>query len=328
MHDIIMNIGLNELSKINLKPTTLEEALVVIAQMADIIIKLGKTIEDLTERLNLNSNNSSKPPSSNLKNNKKHTGKGKKSGKKQGAKFGHKGTYRELLPPEKVDQFITCVPPEHCDCGGVIQLNNSNFQKHQVYEIPQSHYTVTEYQVFSGTCSCCNKKHHGQLPTSVTFKMFGAKTYALLTILTSKYRLSKRLAKKLIAELFALPMSIGSVSNIESRVSQAISEPYQEVQAALKNEPIVHIDETGCKQSNKNGWLWVLTTTKLTLFLLSHSRGRKIAKELIGKYQGKIIISDRYSSYNYISDQNRQICWAHLKRDLKRISERGAVQVN
>jgi hypothetical protein len=34
-----MNVGLNELSKINLKPTTLEEALVVIAQMAEIIIK-------------------------------------------------------------------------------------------------------------------------------------------------------------------------------------------------------------------------------------------------------------------------------------------------
>lgn len=142
-----MNIGLNELSKINLKPTTLEEALVVIAQMAEIIIRLGKTIEDLTERLNLNSNNSSKPPSTNLKNNKKHTGKGK-SGKKRGAQPGHKGKHRELLPPEKVDQFITCVPPEHCDCGGIIQLNNSNFQKHQVYEIPQPHYTGLSIRFF------------------------------------------------------------------------------------------------------------------------------------------------------------------------------------
>lgn len=80
-----MNIRLNKLSKINLKPTTLEEALVVIAQTADIIIRLGKTIEDLTERLNLNSNNSSKPPSTNLKNDKKQIDKGKKSGKKQRA---------------------------------------------------------------------------------------------------------------------------------------------------------------------------------------------------------------------------------------------------
>ena len=315
-----MSIGLNELSKINLKPTTLEEALVVINQLAAIIVKLDKTIEDLTEKLNLNSDNSSKPPSTSFNKKSKHKGKGK-SGKKRGAQPGHKGTYRELLPPEKVDQFITCLPPEHCDCGGTIQVNN-NFQKHQVYEIPQPHYIVTEYQIFSGTCSCCNKKHTGQLPIGVTFKMFGAKTYALLAVLTSKYRLSKMLAKKLLAELFSLPISVGSVSNVEARVSQAISAPYQEVQDALKNESIVHVDETGCKQSNKNGWLWVLTTFKVTLFLLSHSRGRKIAKELIGKYHDKVIISDRYSSYNYIPDRNRQICWAHLKRDLQRISER------
>ena len=87
----------------------------------------------LNSNLSANSNNSSKPPSTNLKNKKHHTGKGKKSGKKQEAQPGHKGTYRELLPPEKVDQFITCLPPENCDCGGTIQVNNSNFQKHQVY---------------------------------------------------------------------------------------------------------------------------------------------------------------------------------------------------
>ncbi len=66
MHDRFMSIGSNELSKINLKPTTLEVALVVINQLATIIVKLDKTIEDLTEKLNLNSNNSSKPPSTNF----------------------------------------------------------------------------------------------------------------------------------------------------------------------------------------------------------------------------------------------------------------------
>ena len=113
---------------------------------------------------------------------------------------------------------------------------------------------MTEYQIFSGICSCCSKKHTGQLPIGVIFKMFGAKTYVLLAILTSKYRLSKMLAKKLLAELFSLPISAGSVSNIEARINQAISASYQEVQYVLKNEPIVHVDETGCRQSNKNGW--------------------------------------------------------------------------
>ena len=317
-----MGIGLNELSKINLKPAKLEESLVVTEQLAGIIIKLDQIIDDLIERLNLNSNNSSKPPSTNL--HKKPKSK-KNSGRQRGAQFGHKGKFRELLPPEQVDQFVTCLPLEHCECGGNVELNNKKFHRHQVYEIPQPHYITTEYQIFFGICSCCNKKHTGQLPAGVTFKMFGPKTYALLSLLTSRYRLSKMLAKKLLAEIYSLPISVGSVSNIEGRVSLAITEPYQEVADTLKKEPIVHIDETGCKQSNKNGWLWVLTTFKLTLFLLSHSRGRKVAKELISQYQNRIIISDRYSSYNYIPDRNRQICWAHLKRDLQRIADRRGI---
>ncbi len=87
MHYESMSIGLNELSKINLKPTTLEEALVVINQLAAIIVKLDKTIEDLTEKLNLNSDNSSKPPSTSFNKKSKHKGKGK-SGKKRGAQPG------------------------------------------------------------------------------------------------------------------------------------------------------------------------------------------------------------------------------------------------
>ncbi len=82
MHYRFMSIGLNELSKINLKPTTLEEALVVINQLAAIVVKLDKAVEDLTEKLNLNSNNSSKPPSTSFK--KKLTNKGKSG------KHGHK----------------------------------------------------------------------------------------------------------------------------------------------------------------------------------------------------------------------------------------------
>jgi len=34
------------------------------------------------------------------------------------------------------------------------------------------------------------------------------------------------------------------------------------------------------------------------------------------------MITDRYGAYNYLLDKNHQICWAHLKRDFQKISER------
>ncbi len=116
-----MGSDLNELSKINLKPSTLEETLIIIAQMAEIIVKLdqiivslNEKITDLTEQLKLNSNNCSKPPSTDFK--KKTKDKKAKSGKRRGAQYGHKGSFRALLPPEEVYQFVTCLPLEFCTC--------------------------------------------------------------------------------------------------------------------------------------------------------------------------------------------------------------------
>jgi len=48
-------------------------------------------------------------------------------------------------------------------------------------------------------------------------------------------------------------------------------------------------------------------------------RGRQAAGKLLGKFCG-ILVSDRWSGYNIFSGI-RQICWAHLKRDFKAISE-------
>jgi transposase len=62
--------------------------------------------------------------------------------------------------------------------------------------------------------------------------------------------------------------------------------------------------------------------SKYTYFLLSKSRGNKVAKELIGNYQGRMIVTDRYAAYNYLPSESHQICWAHLKRDFQKIAER------
>ena len=35
--------------------------------------------------------------------------------------------------------------------------------------------------------------------------------------------------------------------------------------------------------------------------------------------------NDRYHSYNWVNVEQRQVCWAHLKRDFQKISERGGI---
>ncbi len=51
--------------------------------------------------------------------------------------------------------------------------------------------------------------------------------------------------------------------------------------------------------------------------MLCASRGMKAAEELLGFFAG-VLVTDRHVGYNdYPSDQ-RQLCWAHIIRNLER----------
>lgn len=121
----------------------------------------------------------------------------------------------------------------------------------------------------------------------------------MTTLLTSKYRLSKRLAKNWFHDVYAMPICIGSVSNIEHTVSMSLEPAHQEIANIIREEKIVNVDETGHRKSNKNGWCWITSTMKYTCFFLRRSRGKKVAKEIIEPLQDRIMITDRYGAYNY-----------------------------
>ena len=138
----------------------------------------------------------------------------------------------------------------------------------------------------------------------------------------SKYRLSKRLVTQLMKDVYGVPISLGSVSNAEERVSHSLEQIYVDIKTRLQQAPVVHVDETGYKQKNKSGWAWLLASSEFTLFHLNCSRGKKVAMRLLGNLLDKTVVSDRYAAYNFISPSRHQVCWAHLKRDFQKISER------
>lgn len=307
----------------NTKPATLEDSWALISKLTDVIATLTDEISKLKEQLNLNSNNSSLPPSKDLK--KKAKPKKVASGKKRGGQAGHSGHKRKLFPSSEADEIIKCVPQEQCDCGGKVSNIKLSSRK-QILEIPQPKYLLNEYQIYSGSCECCKTKIYGNLPEGIGNRYFGAKAHGLMSLLRSKYRLSKRQVQQLMQDLYSLPISLGSVSNAEARVSEAIKIAHEEVGAALQKCDLpTYVDETGFKQCNKSGWAWILANKDCTYFYLSNSRGKKIAKHLLSPILSKVnsmVISDRYPAYNFIPEDKHQVCWAHLKRDFQRISER------
>ncbi|MBM5785258.1 MAG: transposase [Cyanobacteria bacterium K_DeepCast_35m_m1_288] len=80
----------------------------------------------------------------------------------------------------------------------------------------------------------------------------------------------------------------------------------------------------GNNPTGKRGWLWVAMSPDVTVFLQGLSRSAAAATELLGHGFGRIVVSDRFSTYNHLPTQQRQLCWTHLIRDLTAISERSS----
>ena len=144
---------------------------------------------------------------------------------------------------------------------------------------------------------------------------------------------SRNAIESLIATLLGVEISRGSIGRLRQQVSEAIAEPVKQAQKYVTRQNIVNSDETSFAQGNRDGnnaqktkgWLWLLATKLVKVFSVVLSRSQKTFQELIGEDFKGTVISDRYSAYNVIDIEQRQLCWAHLKRDLTAIAERDGV---
>lgn len=151
--------------------------------------------------------------------------------------------------------------------------------------------------------------------------MLGPRALATIAFLTGKFNLSKRDVEELFCDYFGLPICLGTVCNAEQVVSDALKSPCEEVVAAIKNEPVVHADETGHRVAGKRAWMWLALSLTMAVFFARASRGKKVALEILGENFGGILISDRYRGYLWV--RRRQFCWAHLCRDFQKLVDFG-----
>ena len=182
---------------------------------------------------------------------------------------------------------------------------------------------VVEYRLHTLSCPACGTKTCAEVPAGVPQGAFGPRLQAMVSLLTGRYRLSKRDTAEVMEDFFQANISVGSICALEQRSGEAISGPVEEAREYVKGQPVVHMDETGWREANKKAWLWVAATSLVTVFLIRCSRGGKVAQEMLGETFSGILNSDRWSAYNWVPVFSRQLCWSHLLRDFQAFVERG-----
>jgi len=287
---------------------------------------LEQQVLELQAQLKQNSSNSSRPPSSDPPQAPQRPSK-PPTGRMPGGQPGHPGHSRTRLPPDRVEQVVHYWPSVCERCQGPLprarQDNDPESTWHQVAEVPLAPAVVTEHQAHGRHCPDCGHCTWSEIPADIRAHVFGPNLTALVAYLSVVCRGSKRIIEEFIETVFQIPLSLGTVANLEQETSAALSKPYQEAQQAVRAAAAKNTDETGWRQANQKRWLWLAATPTAACFKVCVGRGKAALSELLGEAIQGVVCSDRWSAYHSLDLAFRQLCWAHLKRDFQKWLDRG-----
>ena len=285
------------------------------------VAALSKQVEELTEKLSQNSRNSHLPPSSDPPGG--VSGKKAKGTRKRGGQGGHSGHKRDLLAPDKVNKIVDFFPAQ-CEgcCKPLPQTLDLLALRYQMTEVPPVEPHTTEYRRHAVTCLCCGHETRAAYDaTKIPASPFGPRLMAVIALLTGVYNVSRRRAVELLAHLTGVQISLGALSAVEARVSDAVEQPVAEAWQRVNGSAVKHTDGTGWLQAGVTLSLWTIASVIATVYKIVAHGSKEMLMPLYGALEG-ILVSDRASALNFWAMKRRQICWAHLLRKFVSFSER------
>jgi transposase len=297
-----------------------ERDAVIADLMSQLTAVLGRVAE-LEAQVKQNSGNSSKPPSSDAPYRKPFRA-NKPTGKKPGGQDGHEG---KTNTPFAADAVTTeAVVPTNCGhCGDDFVADAPNHGSPFVFqhiELPAMPPLVIEYQLHERCCASCGGVTRGRLPGDVGPSPYGPRLQALVVTWAIQFHLSRRQIQRLLLSLYGLTICTGTIQGIIERVAAACEPPVADLKAAIGKAPFANADETGHMHQGggakgKRHWLWVAVTLWGAVFAAATDRGQAGLELVLGKDFAGIVGCDRWRPYESVFGKNRQLCWAHLKRE-------------
>jgi transposase len=300
-----------------------------VRQLQTMVGQLQKQVRQLQARLDQNSSNSHQPPSSDPPWINKPSAQ-KPTGNRPGGQIGHEGHHRHRLPMTRVNRVIDHVPRvcRHCQAplSKAAAADDPPPSWHQVAELPVMAAIVTEHRGHARRCGRCGTITRPSIPAPVRAHVLGPRLSATMSYLAGRCHDGRRTVREVVRDLFDVPISLGTVSNYERRMSDALSAPYQQTLRRVRQaNRVKHVDETGWKRAGQGCWLWTCATARAAAFAIHPLRDWRGLCDLLGNRRGGrgMICSDRWHAYSRLGIRRRQLCWAHLKRDFQKWFDQG-----
>lgn len=284
--------------------------------------KLAERIQQLEDQMAKNSNNSSKPPSSDgLK--KKPKSLRNKSRKKSGGQPGHPGSTLQMVAHAA---HVETHRVHHCRCcqAALEEVPAQDYEKRQVFDLPPVQVEVTEHQAEIKECPICHMLTQADFPAAVGQPVqYGERLKAQMVYFHQQHFVPLKRTAEILADLYDQSVSEGTIAEACHTVAQRVQPVYQAIKAELQQtEEPGHFDETGGRVEKGLWWFHVACTALLTYYEAHAKRGKQSLEAMgIFPYFHGTALHDAYRSYLQYQNVRHALCNAHHLRELTFIFE-------
>lgn len=299
------------------------ELVKLIVQQQGVIEQLKQEISRLKASLQLDSQTSSKPPSTDLlKKSEKPKGAAQNNSKpkrKPGGQPGHPGHTRKGFG--RIDRYEILKPQECTQCGCVEFVETPiAVERQQVAQLVACPIEVVEYQRQTCACVNCGQSHTAAWPKGIVpGQDLSVGVQALLVWLGNYGHLSYEKQQEFLWELGSINIGVGTLVATNARMAGAVKGSVNQLREWVKQQPTVHVDESPWPVLGLKEWLWVITREHLCVFHPGDTRSRAELVAQLGESFDGVLSSDDYSVYNGYPAMGQQKCLAHLRRHFKKV---------
>ena len=316
-------IKLSEIENLPQALALIEELLKLIEQQEERLRAFEEDNKRLGDQLNLDSHNSSNPPSKDKERKTRATKSlRQKSGRKAGGQKGHKGSTLEMSEsPDKSYKH----PISNCSaCGKDLSMVAvSAVEKRQVFDLPPMKLEVTEHQAEIKNCPGCAHLNRGEFPPEARHQVqYGPRVKGLIVYLNQEQLIPYERTTQLFFDLFGQSLSQGSVLNANQECYKKLAPTEALIIREILKSGVVRFDETGFYEKTKRNWLHVASTPRWTYYFPHRKRGKEAmeAAAILPKFEG-VAMHDHLKAYLSFLNCAHAFCNVHHLRELTRAFE-------
>jgi transposase len=284
---------------------------------------LKQKVAALEVRLQQNSGNSHKPPSSDGY--KKQPALPKAKSKSSGGQKGHQGHSLQMV---EAPDMVVLHHASGCNCCGKAFTSSQVHyiqEKRQLFDLPAVKLEVTEHQL--GVIYCCGRAHTGSFPLEVKAPAaYGLRLHAMASLLNVEYRLPMEKVSQLLEDLYGCSYNESTLCSANARVYEYLQPVEEQLKQELLKSAVAHADETGLRVEGSLHWVHTVCTGFLCYLFVHKKRGKQALyseASLLKDFKQRLV-HDCLKTYFSFEQCQHALCNAHLLRELTGLQEQGS----